>query len=569
MQLENLPNEIFFDCFEYFHSFDCLYSFDQLNDRFNQLFRKLSWHLNLEQIDRLAYDVLCRYMLHHPDVQQQVYSLRLSDEKTPGIINDFLSKFSLDQFAQLHSLTLKNLHQDHIKLLKIMLPKLSQITTLYVLDSEIELSDLVSVLPIDNLQTLSIDSNLYFVTRTIPIIRLTLSALSLNDLCRLFAYTPLLQYLNTSCISSEILRSEYRDSHRPVDLQKIIFGDFRAEFIDLSHCLQNMSKLRDFTIGSSNDEAMLDASRWERLIKHSLPSLLNFRFRLTTNHRSHLQQIYKRFHRFQRKFWLEDHQWYTECLIKNRRPIIYTNPYPSECGPIPLTSKRYTNPLIDHSQTFKHVHDIVLSPNDLFEHGDYYFPNVTSLTITRSLQVSTENEEERVLECLMNLMNFTHLKHLEFPLDCQIQRPSLLFRILELAPQLSSFRTKPCLFNLLENQPIASRYLNGKIRKLDLTIYTRHSCRKLPSVQSVYQLIPNLEQLTIPIDKQKDWLFLLNEYSYLKTFHAQFKSRVSPKYLNDFSNQASNENILYSEIITKSRARRTHIYNVWKRKILK
>ena len=571
MQLENLPNEIFLDCFEYFHSFDSLYSFNQLNHRFNRLLRILPWHLNLEQIDRVVYDLLCQHMLVDPDVQQQVYSLRLSNENTPGIINDFLSKFSLDQFSRLRSLTFRNLHVNDIELLKKILPKLSQITTLFVLDSEIELIELDSLLPIDNLLTLSIDSKLNFVSRTIPITRLTLSTLSLNDACRLFAYTPLLQYFKVSCISSDVLRSEYHYSSRPVDLQEIIFADFRAEFNDLSNCLQNMSHLRSLTIGSSNDNAMLDASRWERLVKYSLSSLLNLRFRLGMNHRSHLQQIFKIFHRFQKKFWLEQHRWYTECSIKKRYLIIYTNPYPSECGPIPLTSKRYYNSLIDHSRTFKHVHNLVLSPNDVFEHGDYYFPNITSLTITRSLHSSTENDEERVLECLMKLMNFTHLKHLDFPLDCQTQRPSLLFRILELAPQLSSLRTKPCFFDLLQSQPTASRYLNGKIRKLDLAAHSHHSCSRLPSVHSVYQLIPNLEQLTIPIDKHKDWLFLLNQYSNLHTFHAQFKSRFYPKYLEDFKNQASNENIFFSETSTGTRARvrKTCVYNVWRKKLLK
>ena len=62
--------------------------------------------------------------------------------------------------------------------LKSILPLLSQITTCRLLDSKIIQNELQSFLPIDNLLTLSISSNLTFIGKTIPMKSLTLSGLS-------------------------------------------------------------------------------------------------------------------------------------------------------------------------------------------------------------------------------------------------------------------------------------------------------------------------------------------------------------------------------------------------------
>ena len=308
---------------------------------------------------------------------------------------------------------------------------------------------------------------------------------------------------------------------------------------------------------------MLDAPRWERLITSSLLHLINFRFRLSMNHRLHQRHVYKIFDRFQTNFWLRVHHWYTECSIEKRSLTIYTNPYPDECEQISLTSKRYFNPLIDNSQTFKQVKKLVLSANDLFEHGDYYFPNITSLIITRSLQFSNENEEERVMECLMKLISFTHLRYLEFPLDCRTQRPSLLFQILHLAPQLSSLRTKSCFFELLSNQREISRYLNGKIRKLDLSDYDLHECERPLRIQSLCCLMPNLEQLTIPISKSQDWLILLNEFSKLFSLRMHWGSRTLPEFWTQFQIQASESGAIIDEIRGAFHKKLRIILGVW------
>ena len=137
MQFENLPNEILISFFDYLHIPDLFFSFDQINHRFNELIRTLPWHLDFQHIHKSVYDAFCQRMLINPEVQKQVCSLRLSNKDTPGQINDFLSKFSFDQFSHLRSLILIGLRENNIPQLQEIFPKLSEITTVRLLNYEI------------------------------------------------------------------------------------------------------------------------------------------------------------------------------------------------------------------------------------------------------------------------------------------------------------------------------------------------------------------------------------------------------------------------------------------------
>ena len=335
--------------------------------------------------------------------------------------------------------------------------------------------------------------------RTIPIKSLTLISLSLNEICRLFQYTPLLRYFKVSVIREEIFEAEYHQSPCSPHLKELIIGYFKSTFDDLTDFLQNMSNLRSLTIHSSKDPSMVEASYWEQLTTFSLPYLKNFRFTLTLNQPLDQPNAHEIFDRFQTDFWLKEHQWYTEYSVNTQYMMIYTIPYITEYIDISFPSKRYCNPLIDNSQTFKHVKKLYASGRYVFEHDDYHFPRLTSLAIAQSRDIFTKYNKGTI-KSLMVRMDFSHLKHLEILLDCRSRTPSLLFQILDLAPRVYSLRARPCFFEvLLLNKPESYRYLNGKIRKLDISVYFGHTCDKHIKIPSLYQLVPNLEQLTMSL----------------------------------------------------------------------
>src|ERR1700722_16262219 len=122
MKFELLPNEILFLCFQYFNILDIFYSFDQLNNRFSKLIRTIRFQLNFENVQKTIFDKFCATMKLNPEIQKQIYSLKLSNENTCGQIDAFLSIFSLNEFSSLQSLTLSEIEKQNIEKLKIILP---------------------------------------------------------------------------------------------------------------------------------------------------------------------------------------------------------------------------------------------------------------------------------------------------------------------------------------------------------------------------------------------------------------------------------------------------------------
>ncbi len=73
MKFEYLPNEIFIECFQYLNTLDIFHPFDQLNNRFDQLIRNISLHLNFENVHQSKFDQLCSSIFFNPDTVESTY----------------------------------------------------------------------------------------------------------------------------------------------------------------------------------------------------------------------------------------------------------------------------------------------------------------------------------------------------------------------------------------------------------------------------------------------------------------------------------------------------------------
>jgi hypothetical protein len=103
MTFELLPNEILIECFEYLNAFDIFHSFDQLNNRFNNLIRQIPLSINFEEnVNKSIFDEFCTKMLLNPEIKDQVYSLHthLSVWKSPASLRTgtFFSFFYMKNF---------------------------------------------------------------------------------------------------------------------------------------------------------------------------------------------------------------------------------------------------------------------------------------------------------------------------------------------------------------------------------------------------------------------------------------------------------------------------------------
>jgi hypothetical protein len=337
-------------------------------------------------------------MRSNVEIQSQVYSLQLSNKNTHGQIEAFLSFFSLKQFSHLRSLTLIDVKRNNMEKLKSMLPSLSQLICFRLMDSEVDAEELLSQLPMPNLQTLatlSLNSVLTSLHEITLIRHLSVSSFSLNELCQVMRYTPMLQYLNAPNIVQELYDPMPVEicfsGYYAVHLKHLIITDFECDFDDLKCFVKHIPNVKSLTISAYTDPKMFDACRWQQLITSSLPNLDSFQFKFAVNYRNQRNHFFNNFEQFQTHFWQEKHHWYTENSLSECSAFIYTIPYLVDSKRLPLNSVRYCNKWINNIKTFENVTDLKLSYGEITKECQYYFSNVRSLTIT-SLRVNIEGE---------------------------------------------------------------------------------------------------------------------------------------------------------------------------------
>jgi hypothetical protein len=184
MKFELLPNEILIECFEYLNAPDIFYSFDQLNYRYYKLIRTIPLHFNFEYVRKSIFDQFCTKILSTPEIKTQIRFLHLSNKNTYASIKTFLSFFSLSEFTHLRSMTLTDVKEDEVEQLKPMLPLIQELTCFRLLRSGNYTKELLSVVPISKLRTLSVPKLYPILTskhEILPIKNLTIPACWLDE----------------------------------------------------------------------------------------------------------------------------------------------------------------------------------------------------------------------------------------------------------------------------------------------------------------------------------------------------------------------------------------------------
>ena len=106
-RLNGFPVELFHLLFNYFVAPEIYFSFSNISDYIDNVINSYSNHrLHLTSIRRLQFNLLCSRIR-----PEHVVSLVLSDGyNTPGLSQLFLSRYRLEQFTQLRSITLIHIH---------------------------------------------------------------------------------------------------------------------------------------------------------------------------------------------------------------------------------------------------------------------------------------------------------------------------------------------------------------------------------------------------------------------------------------------------------------------------
>jgi hypothetical protein len=521
MKFELLPNEILIECFEYLNSPDIFYSFDQLNYRFYKLIQTIPLHFNCEYIRKSTFDQFCTKILLTPEIKTQFRSIHLSNKNRYVSIKTFLSFFSLDQFSHLRSMTLTGVKKDEVEQLKSILSLIPELTCFRLLDSGHYTKDLLSVVPMSKLRTLSvqtIDSYLISTHEILPIKNLIISDYSLDNFSYLFRRVPMLQYLNIQYISkihlplygNNIFTGDYA-----VYLKQLTINNFNRQFNDLITLLQQTPNLKRLIISTFNNSDMIDAYRWEHLITSSLPQLtiFKFHFRIYPS-----DNILDKFQKFQSEFWQEQHHWFVEYKLHKDLADIYTIPYISNTFIIRPHTNRYCNESINNANIFDNVSDLILCKGALTLNDSYYFPNVTSLSLGETIYFEDieddclKIEHIDVLKMIFNLFN---LRYLIISSSCKIESSSVLLQLLKETPQLLSIDIGPQHLQLFFNNNELCKYLNKLITRLSVFRNSYDLLNDSHQLEKFCKIFSNLEQLICHINRDSDLLFLLTHLSKL------------------------------------------------------
>jgi hypothetical protein len=396
MSLELLPNEILLDLFEYFNGIDLLRGFYGLNFRFNfLLYKQIQFYsLDFESISKRCFD---RCQQHLFFIADRVSNLSLSDSReNPGQINLFLSYIpSFNQFTQLRSLTISDLHSDEV-LLKLLnkCHHLNSLTHLSLKSCTFPNREADSQLVVDKIWSLpkliSCSFDMTSKSREISFIP-TVICPSLKNLSfhrpelrwsqmeRLLDYTPCLNHLRISFTNTDYVVLPLPTLTK-LDLN--IFYKFYQSTISI--LFQSMYNLRH--LSSTLLFGLIYGYQWEQIIRSYLLELKTFRLQMqrSCDTQENVQkQANKLIDSFRSSFWIDERQWFVRCLTKGSTIYLYT---------LPETDEYYTKIFPDSWQsTYPHdnqqeIYNSITEINNmtLFDQmipSDVRLPNIKYLDI--------------------------------------------------------------------------------------------------------------------------------------------------------------------------------------------
>lgn len=121
---DQLPTELLHTIFNYFSASELLFTFHNINDYVNaKLQTYFNYQFDCKSISKSHFRYICQYVR-----PEQVISLTLSDgNDTPGQSQVFFSRFRIEQFTRLQSLTLIDIEFNSLESIFLNLPQLHQL----------------------------------------------------------------------------------------------------------------------------------------------------------------------------------------------------------------------------------------------------------------------------------------------------------------------------------------------------------------------------------------------------------------------------------------------------------
>jgi hypothetical protein len=493
MKFEFLPNEILIECLEYLNACEIFYSFDQLNNRFNQLIRHIPLYIDFENVNKSMFNEFCTKMLLDSEIKNQVYFVTCSSR---------------------------------------------------TLNVKIKIADLFFF----KLQTLSIsklDSVSLNTHQTSFITKLKLSEYYLIEFEQLLVHTPMLKYLYIR----HMYYAKDNNMNQPFEnrcyahLKKLVVNNFYSTFEIFVLFIKQTPNLKHLSISDSDAVDMIDADQWEQLIRSSLPYLTVFKFIFDNLSHEEIPDIMTKLKQFQTDFWQHEHQWFTESAETEDFVSIFTIPYFKNTFKLSPNGKRYHNNLKKYVDAFQNVTELKLYTEAITDKCQYYFPNVTDLRLISDNHIRLTIEHIEYLKKMVNLFN---LKCLDISYDnkISIDLPAFLILVKEAQQLLSLTIYWNSLASFFANNELCS-YLNKMIKTLYIYNDECGSLDNYYDTEKFCEVFSNVIYLQFENGHEDQLLFLFNRLPKLVTLAADWKSNKKSGNCDRFKNRIQKLNLIY------------------------
>ena len=308
---DHLPNEIYREVFDYLCPLNIIQSFYGLNHRLDRLITNLPMKFNFQNLNKIQYKRILKQIL--PKLIEQIVSIEFGPSScfsslfnSEARIDLFLQSFHFTQFSNLRCLSLTSPSLNQLESLLSLLPKLSSLRSLYLLEEDFPGSqnETVCKLTLANHSPIKTNHLSHLFIQTSPpfktlillykhlINKISLDYLQINIRCALFFYPDCLTHLNYDGLSRLITNM----NSFKIDM---ICGTYKPAF-DL---IQLFPKIEYLSI-KTNSQAYANGYQWAELLAQ-LSNLI----KIDLNIELDSEKFDQEYPTFQTKFWFEQ-KWF-------------------------------------------------------------------------------------------------------------------------------------------------------------------------------------------------------------------------------------------------------------------
>jgi hypothetical protein len=174
---------------------------------------------------------------------------------------------------------------------------------------------------------------------------------------------------------------------------------------------------------------------------------------------------------------------------------------------------------------------------------EYYFPNVTSLTL---IEFSDQSLRTKSIKYLNKLVNLFHLKHLDIRGMFDMNSTAILLQLLKTTPQLNSFAMHDDEVAPLFNDEELCNYLNKMIKRLYIYRNPDNLINDYTySTEQFSKTFGNIEHLLYEIGCKEELVFSLSHFPKLSTLHIKWSPYDDPsEYLVQLKDEVRKLNLI-------------------------